>query len=257
MRIPRPTLIVLLGALPSCYSLPEIEMPDSIVVGHKWQGNIREVSDTASMTRLDQFLHERESGWQHWRRTYIGDKVAHPYAYINARNPAGKSIYSVGVDENYITFRQGEISLRRKSSKVEHDELLGIVGVPDTRFDEIVRAISTTYDLMVPVREACTRHLRDVGRYPTTAEGMRALVRDSGAAGWAGPYLSSMPKDHWGKPLRYHQYRYDNAADGVHVTIEYLWSAGADGKFESDQKEGGPSLETSVDDLVDNLPDAD
>src|SRR3954447_23177081 len=40
----------------------------------------------------------------------------------------------------------------------------------------------------------------DAGRYPTTAEGLAALVRPTGGvAGWAGPYLKggSVPNDPW------------------------------------------------------------
>jgi general secretion pathway protein G len=62
----------------------------------------------------------------------------------------------------------------------------------------------------------------DVGRYPTTEEGLQALVARPGAlAGWAGPYLkgAGVPADPWG-----HAYRY-TAANGA---IEIL-SLGADG----------------------------
>ncbi len=42
----------------------------------------------------------------------------------------------------------------------------------------------------------------DVGRYPTTAEGLDALVNRPGTAnGWNGPYLKGgVPNDPWGKP---------------------------------------------------------
>ncbi len=46
----------------------------------------------------------------------------------------------------------------------------------------------------------------DVGRYPTTAEGLDALVKPAGkAAGWNGPYLSkgAVPLDPWGQPYKY------------------------------------------------------
>ena len=41
----------------------------------------------------------------------------------------------------------------------------------------------------------------DVGRYPTTEEGLRALVeRPSGQSKWSGPYLSkNVPTDPWGR----------------------------------------------------------
>ena len=45
----------------------------------------------------------------------------------------------------------------------------------------------------------------DVGRYPTTQEGLQALVTKPGAVnGWNGPYLKGgVPNDPWGNPYQY------------------------------------------------------
>ncbi len=45
----------------------------------------------------------------------------------------------------------------------------------------------------------------DVGRYPTTEEGLKALrERPSGAEEWQGPYLpKEIPVDPWGRPYIY------------------------------------------------------
>jgi general secretion pathway protein G len=45
----------------------------------------------------------------------------------------------------------------------------------------------------------------DVGRYPTTQEGLNALVQNTGAENWQGPYLKkgTVPNDPWGKPYQY------------------------------------------------------
>jgi general secretion pathway protein G len=46
----------------------------------------------------------------------------------------------------------------------------------------------------------------DAGRYPTTEEGLAALVRpQSGVSSWNGPYLKSTtsPKDPWGHDYLY------------------------------------------------------
>ncbi|WP_246164048.1 type II secretion system major pseudopilin GspG [Blastochloris sulfoviridis] len=46
----------------------------------------------------------------------------------------------------------------------------------------------------------------DVGRYPSSAEGLTALVRpDGGAGGWNGPYLKggTVPNDPWGNSYVY------------------------------------------------------
>ncbi|UCF86697.1 MAG: type II secretion system major pseudopilin GspG [Nitrospiraceae bacterium] len=63
----------------------------------------------------------------------------------------------------------------------------------------------------------------DIGRYPTTSEGLEALLTSpSGEETWLGPYLkkSEIPKDPWGEP-----YRYD--APGSHGDYD-LYSYGAD-----------------------------
>ncbi len=63
----------------------------------------------------------------------------------------------------------------------------------------------------------------EVGRYPTTAEGLQALVQaPPGATRWNGPYLkkSTIPKDPWGGDYHYR-------APGQHGPFD-LYSLGAD-----------------------------
>ena len=65
----------------------------------------------------------------------------------------------------------------------------------------------------------------EVGRYPTTEEGLQALVQaPAGTAGWRGPYLKKklVPKDPWGNPYRY-------AAPGQHGVYD-VYSYGADNR---------------------------
>lgn len=65
----------------------------------------------------------------------------------------------------------------------------------------------------------------DAGRYPTTEEGLLALVQaPSGAAGWQGPYLKKgvVPKDPWGRDYAYR-------SPGEHGPYD-LYSLGADGQ---------------------------
>ena len=63
----------------------------------------------------------------------------------------------------------------------------------------------------------------DVGRYPTTQEGLDALRRQPGGAErWDGPYLKKeVPMDPWGKPYVYR-------SPGDHGAYDLL-SYGADG----------------------------
>lgn len=45
----------------------------------------------------------------------------------------------------------------------------------------------------------------DIGRFPSSTEGLEALVQNPGSAsGWNGPYLKKgLPKDPWGNPYHY------------------------------------------------------
>jgi len=63
----------------------------------------------------------------------------------------------------------------------------------------------------------------DVGRYPTTEEGLQALVKNPGLAKWDGPYLpKGVPKDPWGNDYVY-------KCPGEHGEYD-LYSLGADGQ---------------------------
>ncbi|HOJ39120.1 MAG TPA: type II secretion system major pseudopilin GspG [bacterium] len=66
----------------------------------------------------------------------------------------------------------------------------------------------------------------DVGRYPTTEEGLQALVEaPPEVTGWKGPYIKrGVPRDPWGNPYHY-------KCPGDHNTNGYdLFSGGPDGK---------------------------
>lgn len=78
----------------------------------------------------------------------------------------------------------------------------------------------------------------DVGGYPTTQQGLRALVEppeNPAKSGWHGPYISSelVPLDAWGNPLdpwgNKYKYEYDPTSDSPHRPD--IWSAGPDGDF--------------------------
>jgi general secretion pathway protein G len=63
----------------------------------------------------------------------------------------------------------------------------------------------------------------EVGRYPTTDEGLQALVEaPPGVNGWNGPYLKKkqLPKDPWGK-------EYEYKSPGEHGDYD-LYTLGAD-----------------------------
>lgn len=67
----------------------------------------------------------------------------------------------------------------------------------------------------------------DVGRFPTEAEGLAALLsQPESSDGWAGPYLAkaSQANDPWGRP-----YIYDLSDDGETVIVSSLGADGAVG----------------------------
>ncbi len=64
----------------------------------------------------------------------------------------------------------------------------------------------------------------DIGRYPTTEEGLSALLDYSGkdVERWNGPYIKKVPKDPWGKDYIY-------KFPGTHNNDYDLYSAGPNG----------------------------
>lgn len=65
----------------------------------------------------------------------------------------------------------------------------------------------------------------DTGRYPTTDEGLGALMsQPSNVNGWHGPYLERASKDPWGND---YQYRYPGQRNPQGFD---LWSFGPDGR---------------------------
>jgi general secretion pathway protein G len=80
-----------------------------------------------------------------------------------------------------------------------------------------IEALSSSLDL----------YYLDTGRYPTTSEGLTALVRRPGnMAGWNGPYVKGgiVPEDPWK-----HDYVYRSPAEGAPYEIISLGSDGREG----------------------------
>lgn len=75
----------------------------------------------------------------------------------------------------------------------------------------------------------------EVGHYPTTNDGLQALVESTGdAKNWNGPYLkkSQVPKDPWG-------FDYQYRSPGEHGAFD-IWTLGAD------NREGGEGEDQDV-----------
>ncbi len=73
-----------------------------------------------------------------------------------------------------------------------------------------------------------------VGRYPTTEEGLNALLTapDSLENRWKGPYVRNIPLDPWGNAYQY-KFPAAKSKDGYD-----LWSNGPDGQSETEDDIG-------------------
>lgn len=72
------------------------------------------------------------------------------------------------------------------------------------------------------IESAAQMYKLDNFAYPTTSEGIQALVTNPGKSTWTG-YLDSVPKDPWNNPYQY-------ASPGTHNAGKFdIWSYGADG----------------------------
>jgi general secretion pathway protein G len=86
------------------------------------------------------------------------------------------------------------------------------------------------------ISQALDLYKLEVGRYPTTREGLQALVQaPTGVANWNGPYWkkTTLPKDPWGLEYKY-------AAPGAGGAAYEITSLGADGK------EGGEGVNKDI-----------
>jgi general secretion pathway protein G len=91
-------------------------------------------------------------------------------------------------------------------------------------FRNVEKARQTTAKAQISEFESVLDAYRlDVGRYPTTEEGLQALrVRPGNVERWDGPYLKKdVPNDPWQRPYVYH-------APGQHGDYD-LYSLGSDG----------------------------
>ena len=69
----------------------------------------------------------------------------------------------------------------------------------------------------------------DNGKYPSTEEGLNALMQKPGTANnWNGPYIEKKPLDPWGREYQY-------KSPGQHRAYDYdLYSLGHDGQESED-----------------------
>ena len=112
--------------------------------------------------------------------------------------------------------------------------VLGIVGSNYLGKSEQAKAKAAKIEIE-QIGQALDLYKLEIGSYPTTQEGLQALVAaPAGVNNWAGPYWkkNTVPKDPWG-----HEYTY--ASPGTHGAYDIM-SYGADGK------EGGDGVNKDI-----------
>lgn len=103
--------------------------------------------------------------------------------------------------------------------------LAGVVG--PTVLNQLGGAKSKTAKVQIKdLEQAAEMYKLDVGRYPSNAEGLRALVeKPASADGWNGPYLKSgVPQDPWKQ-----NYHYANPGARAQIDIYTLGQDAAQG----------------------------
>ncbi len=102
--------------------------------------------------------------------------------------------------------------------------VLGIVGSNFLARGEKAKADAAKIEIG-QIAQALDLYKLEVGKYPTTAEGLKALIEaPAGVNNWNGPYWKKnvVPKDPWGAEYRY-------VSPGQHAAYDIL-SLGADGQ---------------------------
>lgn len=103
--------------------------------------------------------------------------------------------------------------------------VLGVVGGNFIGKGEKAKADAAKIE-MVNIGQTLDLYKLEIGRYPSTQEGLQALISaPPGVTNWNGPYWkrTSIPKDPWGNDYRY-------AAPGQNNAPYEISSYGADGR---------------------------
>ncbi|MEO5784236.1 MAG: type II secretion system major pseudopilin GspG [Casimicrobiaceae bacterium] len=112
--------------------------------------------------------------------------------------------------------------------------IMGIVGGNFIGRGEKAKADAAKVE-MGQIAQALDLYKLEVGRYPTTQEGLQALIQaPAGVTNWNGPYWkkTAVPKDPWGNDYKYN-------SPGSSSPFEIV-SLGADGK------EGGEGVNKDI-----------
>ena len=137
---------------------------------------------------------------------------------------------------------------QRGYSLLEILVVLAIIGILATLvgprlFTQVDRSKVTTAKAQArPLKISLDAMRFDLGRYPTSEEGLAILVEPPGDAGtqalWAGPYIDGqLPVDPWGNPYRYFEPAKDAA--GFDLTPKIV-------SYGADNEPGGDGLNQDI-----------
>ncbi len=103
--------------------------------------------------------------------------------------------------------------------------ILAAIIVPNVIGKDEKARVEATKDSLHSITSALEMFKLDNHRYPTTQEGLQALVtKPQSASNWSsGGYLKSMPKDSWGNDFQY-------VSPGPNAKPYDVYSLGADGQ---------------------------
>jgi general secretion pathway protein G len=132
---------------------------------------------------------------------------------------------------------RGEVNMRKRSfTLIELMLVVIIIGalvamvMPRlTGRGEQARLTASRADIQSNIATALKLYELDNGNFPSTEEGLNALLTKPGSANnWNGPYLERKPVDPWGREYKY-------KSPGEHRSADYdLYSLGKDGVESAD-----------------------
>ncbi len=134
-----------------------------------------------------------------------------------------------------VNLHKKNVSLRKGFTLIELMLVVIIIGAlvamvfPRlTGRGEQARRAAARADIEVNIATALKLYELDNGAFPTTEEGLNALLeKPPSAVNWNGPYLEKKPVDPWGREYKY-------VSPGKHNPDYDLYSLGRDGKESED-----------------------
>ena len=145
----------------------------------------------------------------------------HPNRKLQAMTPPRRSIRGMTLIEILVVLTLIAI-------------VMGIVGGNFIGRGEKAKADAARVEIG-QIAQALDLYKLEVGRYPTTQEGLQAMIQaPAGVSNWNGPYWkkTTLPKDPWGNDYKY-------VSPGTSGPYEII-SLGADGK------EGGEGVNKDI-----------